>query len=43
MSHQVNDKICQQCKKSFILGFLDFCTERCHSLNALTEYLEKHN
>jgi len=43
MTDQKTDKICPQCKKSFILGFLDFCTERCYSLKGLTEYLEKHN
>ena len=40
---QKTGKICPQCKKSFILGFLDFCTERCYTLKGLTEYLEKRN
>ena len=43
MTEQKTDKICPQCKKSFILGFADFCCERCYNVKMLSNYMEKHN
>ncbi len=42
-TEQKTGKICPQCKKSFILGFVDFCCERCYNLKMLSNNMEKHN
>lgn len=40
---QKTGKICPQCKKSFILGFADFCSEKCFDVKMTANYMEKHN